>query len=220
LEYKLQKFLNGCHLAPAQRHAMWRSIFTVDERYALYSDGFIELVRDALDTPLFTDWEGLFAQHSEDSLKGYQKLDMKTYLTDNNLKKVDHMSMASSLEVRVPLLDLRVVHAAMRIPQKQLVNGLRTKAILRRMMKDRLPCSVLKMHKKGFTIPLATWFHGALKGYVNEVLSHDHIESLGVLRSTVVKEVIETHLSGKRNNSRQIWNLIAFMHWHEQQKGF
>jgi asparagine synthase (glutamine-hydrolysing) len=219
LEYKLRKFLSGCHLAPVQRHAMWRTIFATAERRALYNDEFMDLASDILETPLFNDWDVLFALVGDDSLKGYQKLDMKTYLTDNNLKKVDHMSMASSLEVRVPLLDLGVVQAAMRVPQKQLVNGLRTKTILRRMMKERLPRSVLKMRKKGFTIPLATWFQGALKDYVNEVLTYDRIESLGILRPTAVRSIVDTHLSGIRNNSRQIWNLIAFIHWHEQQAG-
>jgi asparagine synthase (glutamine-hydrolysing) len=198
---------------------MWRTIFATAERRALYNDEFMDLASDILETPLFNDWDVLFALVGDDSLKGYQKLDMKTYLTDNNLKKVDHMSMASSLEVRVPLLDLGVVQAAMRVPQKQLVNGLRTKTILRRMMKERLPRSVLKMRKKGFTIPLATWFQGALKDYVNEVLTYDRIESLGILRPTAVRSIVDTHLSGIRNNSRQIWNLIAFIHWHEQQAG-
>lgn len=216
VEYKLQKFLRGCHLPSLARHAMWRTIFSENQRRRLYTAEFSTLLGNAVNTPLFEEWEVLFQQSAADRLRGYQYLDMKTYLTDNNLAKWDRMSMANSLEVRVPLLDLGVFNASVQVPAELYVKHGRTKIILRRLMNNRLPKSVTGMGKKGFSIPIAAWFRKDLRSYVQEVLSRERLESTGIVNPYVVQEIISSHMAGRYNYSRQIWNLISFVHWHEQ----
>jgi len=217
VEYKLQKFLRGCHLPPVARHAMWRTIFSGVQREKLYTRDFDARLENESKIRPFQEWEEMVAQSDDDHLRGYQYLDIKTYLTDNNLAKWDRMSMANSLEVRVPLLDLEVFNVSMRVPSRLRINRLQTKTVLRKLMKQRLPESVTEMGKKGFTIPLNAWFRKDLKEYVHEVLSTDRLQATGVIAPEFVREIVNGHMSRRFNYSRQLWNLITFVHWYEQQ---
>src|SRR5204862_1204795 len=107
----------------------------------------------------FAEWASLFDSHDIPRLTQYQYLDVKTYLTDNNLAKVDRLSMAHSLEVRIPFLDLDVALTALRLPPALRVRGFKTKVLLRRLMQGRLPDSVLGLKKKGVAVPLGYWFN-------------------------------------------------------------
>ncbi len=219
IDYRLQKFLRGCRLPPIERHAMWKTIFTQSDRRKLYSDEFLDTLGSDIDRPVFAQWSSLFSRDGADDLRDYQHLDIKTYLTDNNLTKVDRMSMANSLEVRVPLLDLHVVEVAQRIPHRLRINQLQTKIILRLLMQNRLPKSVLTMKKKGFAVPLPLWFRSHLQHYVEDVLSIGRVKKLGLIQPLEVQNIIKAHMNGKANMSRQIWNLLCFLHWYEHSVG-
>ena len=216
LDYKLRKFLSGCHLSPMTRHAIWRTIFSSFERKNLYTREFLDIIGVDIDRPVFSQWSFLFFRDDTDVLRDYQHLDIKTYLTDNNLTKVDRMGMANSLEVRIPLLDLQVVKAAQSVPPKMRVNRLKTKIILRSLMHNRLPKDVLRMKKKGFSVPLPIWFRSHLKHYIEDVLSVRRVKKLGFINPYAVQNIIKAHIEGKANMSRQIWNLVCFLHWYEQ----
>jgi len=152
-------------------------------------------------------------QHPE-----YQYLDIKTFLVDNNLTKVDRMSMANSLELRVPFLDISVVNAALALPERDRIHGFTTKVLLRKLMRGRLPTRVLKMQKKGFAVPLGFWFRGKLKKYVFDVLSPERIKATGVLEPQLIMKLIDLHMRGKADYNRQIWNLICFITWSENNR--
>jgi len=215
-DYKIPKFLLGVHLPPLESHAMWRTIFDSSQRRNLYDQEFLAELKGHNERPVFEKWASFFEGDKFENLTKYQLLDIKTYLTDNNLAKVDRMSMAHSLEVRVPFLDLGVVTTSLRLPAKLRVNGFQTKVSLRKLMRGRLPECVLRMKKKGFAVPLSMWFRGPLKGYLLETLSPERLEPLGFIRPQYVQDLLTLHIQGKSSFSRQLWNLICLVQWHDQ----
>ncbi|OGS17568.1 MAG: asparagine synthase (glutamine-hydrolyzing) [Elusimicrobia bacterium RIFOXYA2_FULL_50_26] len=216
-DYKIRKFLPGIYLSPLEHHLLWRTIFCSEQRKNLYTADFAGALGENISNAMANRWKNIFSDYKAyDKLTPYQFLDFKTYLVDNNLTKVDRMSMANSLEVRIPLLDMEVFNAAMRLPTHARIRGLNTKVALREIMKGRLPAEVIKMGKKGFAVPLSCWFKDSLKTYVFDTLSHSRINRTGILSYSYVDSIIKMHMGGKINFSRQIWNLICFVLWHER----
>jgi len=181
----------------------------------MYSKEFSSRISDTINEPVFRQWEHLFNSNEMGNLSKYQYLDIKTFLTDNNLSRVDRMSMANSLEVRLPLLDIGVFNAALKLEPKNRIQGFRTKTMLRRIMKNRLPDRIVRMGKRGFSVPLSLWFRTSLESYVKEILTVERLEATKILSSDIAKPIIEKHSSGKENLNRQIWSLICFVLWYE-----
>lgn len=214
-DYKLRKFLMGCNLPPLEHHQTWRTIFHAEHKRFLYSPAFQNALGPDRNRPAFADWQELMDRNDIDRLTRYQFLDIRTYLTDNNLTKVDRMSMAHSLEVRIPFLDEQVAMTGFRIPPTLRVRGLTTKRILRRLMKGRLPESVLAMPKRGFAVPLAHWFKGPLEDELRQWLNPSRIAQTGLLLPDKIPALIEEHKRGRTNLSRQLWNILCFLAWWE-----
>ena len=110
---------------------------------------FREQIKDSINKPVFKQWDHLFQKNGLSQLTKYQYLDIKTFLADNNLSRVDRMSMANSLEVRLPFLDINVVEAAFKLNPHDRIRRFNTKVALRKIMKGRLPAKVLRMNQKG-----------------------------------------------------------------------
>jgi asparagine synthase (glutamine-hydrolysing) len=143
-------------------------------------------------------------------------VDQKTHLLDEYLVKVDRLSMAHSLEVRVPLLDPAVVEFAAEIPAKYKLRGFTTKYLLRRLMKDRLPREVLAGAKKGFSPPLAQWLSQDLRDWARERLSPDNVRKTGLLRPEAPGALLQEHVDLKHDHSRRLWTLLSFLLWFEK----
>lgn len=213
--YKIRKFLAGCHMSAQDRHAMWRTGFNTHQRSGMYQAEFLDRLGSAIDRPIFDHVSSIFKSNGHDALTQFQYLDIRTYLIDNNLTKVDRMTMAHALEARIPMLDLGVVKAGLQLPPHLRVRGLQTKIALRKLMADRLPLSVVKMSKKGFGVPLAYWFQGPLKSYVEDLLSARRIDRTGILRGEPVQRILSDHMAGRGNFIRQLFNLVCFIQWYE-----
>jgi asparagine synthase (glutamine-hydrolysing) len=150
----------------------------------------------------------------EESLARQQYVDIKTYLVDNILTKVDRMSMAVSLEARVPLLDHRIVEFAVNLRSRQKLRCGRTKVILRQAMGRRLPKSVLTRPKQGFSIPLKHWLRGTLRPMMLDLLSPETVNRRGYFQPDCVTRWIKEHLEGKANHSHRLWALMVFELWY------
>jgi asparagine synthase (glutamine-hydrolysing) len=138
-----------------------------------------------------------------------------TQLTSSMLVKVDRMSMANSLEVRCPLLDHKLAEFAMSLPPQWKRSGGRGKHILLKAVGERLPAELLSLPKKGFDVPLASWFRGPLRGFL-----HDHLTSRGFLERGIVSEpflrhMLNEHDRGRRNNHHWLWMLLVLELWFE-----
>jgi asparagine synthase (glutamine-hydrolysing) len=141
--------------------------------------------------------------------------DLKLFLPSNLLTLTDRMSMAHSLEVRVPFLDHHLLEFAATIPPGWKLRGMERKHILKRAVEDLLPPGFLKRRKMGFSLPLTVWFRNELRPYVEDVLSERAIREAGVFRYPAVRAILDAHFSRRANYDGQIWALITFTTWYE-----
>jgi asparagine synthase (glutamine-hydrolysing) len=142
--------------------------------------------------------------------------DIKTYLVDDILTKVDRASMAYSLEARVPLLDHRIVEFAARLPMEQKVRGRETKHLLRKILYRHVPRELIDRPKMGFGIPVNRWLRNELRPLLDEYLCEDRVRREGFLRPEGVGRVVREHLSGRRDHQYRLWALLVFAMWVER----
>ncbi|HET8945730.1 MAG TPA: asparagine synthase (glutamine-hydrolyzing) [Candidatus Polarisedimenticolia bacterium] len=148
-----------------------------------------------------------------DETERLQRLDVETYLPDDILVKADRTSMLHSLELRVPLLDHKVLELAFRMPTPLKIQGDRGKAILRRTFADRLPPALLSRGKQGFGLPLAAWLRGDLLGLVRDVFADARTRARGVLDPRGIDRLLTSHLRGRRDLSGEIWLALVLELW-------
>jgi asparagine synthase (glutamine-hydrolysing) len=208
-DYKAKRFIRGAHLPPVERHHAWKEIFSLEAQDELLSDS---RVSDPLDVyrARYAETEGA------EELARVQDLDLGIYLVDDLLVKTDRASMAHSLEARVPFLDPVVAEMALALDTKQKVRGLAKKRLLRRAVDPLLPREIIRGRKQGFSIPVAAWLRGDLEPFARDVLSAETIERQGYLRPEAVNRVLEDHVSGKEDLSRQIWGLLSLTLWFDR----
>src|SRR5438093_89984 len=175
----------------------------------LSEDYFASLDPEELAAPFLLAFER--ARH-RDFTTQLMYVDLKTYLQDDILTKVDRMSMAHSLEVRPPFLDHRLVEFAMSLPARYKLQGSRSKRILVHAMRGRLPPETWHRPKHGFALPLAPWFKTALRDRLNAITQYDR--SLGaLLNPEAVRRLVHEHLSGRRDHADVLWKLLVLLEW-------
>jgi asparagine synthase (glutamine-hydrolysing) len=151
-----------------------------------------------------------------DPLLQMMYLDVKSWLPDDLLIKADKMTMASSVELRVPFLDHRVVELGGRIPARYRIKGWETKYILKKAMEKYLPHEILHRGKMGFPTPLAHMFQGEMRDYVGGVLGSDRSLDRGYFRPEVVRRLIGEHAAGREDHHRVLWQLLVLEEWHRK----
>ena len=152
-------------------------------------------------------------------LERMQYWDTMMYLPDDILTKVDRASMAVSLEVRVPIIDHRVVEFAWRLPRDFKVRNGVSKWILREVLYRRVPRELIERPKMGFAVPIDQWFRGPLKQWAGDLLSRDAISRYGLMKPEPVERIWAEHLSGKRNWAALLWNVIMLQSWCQKNLG-
>lgn len=153
-----------------------------------------------------------------DDVQKIMFLDTVSYLPDDILVKVDRAAMAVSLETRVPFLDHRVVEFAWSLPQKYKMNNGFSKLVLREVLYNYVPKNMIERPKMGFGVPLGDWLRGPLKPWAEDLISEDKIRKEGLLNYDLIKDKWDDHMSGRRNWSYQIWDVLMFQAWFENQK--
>jgi asparagine synthase (glutamine-hydrolysing) len=141
--------------------------------------------------------------------------DLTGYLPGDLLPLTDRMSMAHSLEVRVPLLDHELVEYVASIPPEIKIRRLTKKYILRKVAAGLLPKEILGREKRGFSIPLAFWFRHQLKDYVREQLAPERVGGMGIFDPKRVSRLLQEHFSARANHENKIWALLVFSLWHK-----
>ncbi|HET6642184.1 MAG TPA: asparagine synthase (glutamine-hydrolyzing) [Gaiellaceae bacterium] len=208
-DYKAKRFVRGAALPPLERHHSWKEIFSPDLRAELMGRQTdfdpVDLLRER-----YAETEGA------EPLARLQDVDLGLYLVDDLLVKTDRASMAHSLEARVPYLDPVVAGLAQTLRTKLKVSGLRKKRLLRKAAAPLLPRRIVYGRKRGFSIPAAAWLRGELEPFARDVLSAETLRRQGYLRPEVVERVLDRHVAGEEDLSRQIWGLLALTLWHER----
>jgi asparagine synthase (glutamine-hydrolysing) len=166
------------------------------------------------------DTVDLFREHynnsgADDPLSRIQYVDIKTYLTDDILTKVDRASMANSLEVRCPFLDHKFMELVASIPVRFKLRGLTGKYILKKTMEPYLPQRIVHRRKMGFGIPLAQWFRDGIRDFAEAYILH---RQDAFLSASFVTKIWNQHQSGMRDRSGQLWNILMFRLWSEKFK--
>jgi asparagine synthase (glutamine-hydrolysing) len=208
-DYKAKRFVRAAHLPPVERHHAWKEIFSPDAQEQLLSSS---RTTDPLDVyrARYAETEGA------EELARLQDLDLGIYLVDDLLVKTDRASMAHSLETRVPFLDPAVAELALALETRKKVRGFSKKRLLRRAAAPLIPREIIRGRKQGFSIPVAAWLRGDLASFARDVLTRETIERQGYLDAGAVTRMLEEHISGKEDLSRQIWGLLSFTLWFDR----
>ena len=208
-DYKAKRFVRAAHLPSLERHHGWKEIFSPGLRAELTgrTSAFdpVGILRDR-----YRETEGA------DELARLQDVDLGVYLVDDLLVKTDRASMAHSLEARVPYLDTVVTNLALALPTRHKIRGLSKKVLLRKAAAPLLPREIVHGKKRGFSIPAAAWLRGELEPFARETLSRETLRRQGYFHADVVTRLLDDHVAGREDRSRQLWGLLALTLWHER----
>ena len=201
----------------AERYAGWMEVFSRRDLNAILNPELAGF-HDAFDGAEV--YRRLFANCQDCGvLSRVFFADSQTWLPDTYLEKVDKASMAVSLEVRVPLLDLELVRFAARIPEHLRVKGMTTKYLLRKVAKPLLPAATIRKPKHGLAVPIGSWIRGRLKPYVFDVLLDPASASRQFFRTPAVEDLLRRHISRTENCESKIWSLLILELWMRRHGG-
>jgi asparagine synthase (glutamine-hydrolysing) len=210
-DFKVKKFLSGIGYPNGIRNSVWLGSFPIQENEKVLSPEFRQRFnRDQLLEDIL-----LYGEECpyEDQITKLQYLDMRLYLQESILVKVDRASMACSLEVRAPFLDCELVEFVMGLPSQYKLKGTTSKYILKKALKKYLPDSIIHRKKKGFGVPIAKWVKGELKELFSDFLSTDRVKREGFLNPEYVTLLLQDHLTNKKDNRKQLWTLLVWELW-------
>ena len=212
---RLKRFLRTGNGAVPDRFLDLMSPLSNGERLAVYAPGQRERagITGSAASVRFRD---LFSAHGRPSgLAAGLYLDYATYLPDDILALSDRLSMAHSLEVRVPFVDHVLVEAVFPLPQRVKIGPWwRAKRLLRRALRPRLPPDHLRAPKRGFVGPTAAWLRNELRPMLTDELSPERQRRLGYFDPATVQTFLTEHLTGRQNWERILWGLLCFSTWH------
>src|SRR5512146_932440 len=214
LANELRRFLEGARLPSDWQHLRWMVFLREAQRAQLYTREFRAQVAGATEGLV----RAVLEDEGADRLGAQMRCDLKLYLPEDILAKVDAMSMASSLEARVPYLDNEVVDLALSIPSQLKVRGGVRKWILKRAFAGSLPPAVLARGKEGFSMPMKQWLTHEWNGLMHELLSPGSLAAEGLFDARYVGTLMREHESGAHNHSHLLWALMVFQLWRERFK--
>jgi asparagine synthase (glutamine-hydrolysing) len=210
------------HGAPSLRLRRWANMLTEDSVNGFYAclvrQRISDLLPDESSSPRPLRWDRTAAEVMRELgparwHKVAPAIDMLSYLPDDILTKVDRASMAVSLEVRVPLLDYRLVELACRLPHNMKYRCGRTKHILRRLLAKRVPEHLWTRPKRGFAIPLGIWFRSVLRSWVMDEMTSGATCLDAFIDHSAALRLVQDHMDGRWDYSRLIWTLLSLRIW-------
>jgi asparagine synthase (glutamine-hydrolysing) len=196
------------------RFATWFPLMSPESREALSAGALEQAVARMAPGTLFA--EALDRTDATGSINRMLYVDTKLWLPDDLLARGDKMSMATSLEARVPLLDHHLVEFAASLPARMKVKGMRRKYLLREAVRDLLPAPILSRSKKGFPVPISAWFRSEANPFVRDLLSPDTVRARGLLDAAGVGRMLHEHESGAADHGPALWALISLELWHRR----
>ncbi len=207
---KAKRFIEGLEHQEDLSHARWR-IFVGD---AVRDELFTQDSVNGMTKPPAAHIIDLFNRAGKRGhLDKCFYVDVKSYLCDNILTKVDRMSMAVSLESRVPYLDPDVVTLAFQVPEELKVSKNETKIILKKVASKYIPEECIYRPKEGFSIPIKNWLVTEFRPLMDNLLSPENLKKDGIFNYKTVERLKNEHISGSANNSHILWSLIVFHEW-------
>lgn len=210
---KAKRFVEGARHPDELSHARWRIFLDPAMRERLFTGDALGTIERPYDDHIAS----LFAAAGDRSpLDRSLYVDVKSYLCDNILTKVDRMSMAVSLEARVPYLNPELVELAFQVPDRLKVADGKTKVLLKEIAARHVPARCVYRQKEGFSIPIKNWLGTQFRPIMDELLSATRIRSAGLFSVDAVEALKTEHLSGRVNHSHLLWCLIVFEAWRDR----
>jgi len=173
------------------------------------------VIDDLLPTTLVNELPRLEDFHA---IQHIMALDSMTYLPDDILVKVDGAAMVVSLETRVPFLDHHVVEFAWQIPQSMNLRDGQSKCPLRQVLYRHVPKVLIKRPKLGFGIPIGDWLRHDLRDWAEELRDETRLRNEGSFQPEFIRKKWQEHLSGQYNRQDNVWDVLMFQAWLEEQK--
>ena len=180
----------------------WFSPFSEEERRALAG------APDRRSAPWYDDARG-------DAVRRMLYADTHGWLSDNLLERGDRMSMAASLELRPPFLDVRLIELAFRLPSSVKLRRGTTKWVVKQVAARRLPEDIVQRRKVGFSVPLDSWFRGGLRSMAWDMLDSENSFVASILDRRRIRDLLDSHQQGRRNEHMRLWTLLGLEVWHE-----
>lgn len=208
-----RNYIHKISSEPLDRYIEDISIFTQLNKPRLYSADFKRRLVDSDAAALFRNYAAGVRSH--DPLDTLLYLDSKTYLPGDILTKVDRMSMAVSLEARVPLLDHKLIEFVTRIPASMKMKGAETKYIFKRAVEDLVPAEILHRLKQGFGVPISEWINKELKQRIRDTFADSRTRQRGYFDPAYVDLLLNEHERGRRDHSWALWSLLMFELWQQ-----
>jgi asparagine synthase (glutamine-hydrolysing) len=206
-----KKFARSAALDFEDRYLGFGTYFTDPAKRRLYTDELNEATREA---DAYREHRRYFARVKDAApLNRLLYVDLKTFLPCLNLAYTDKTSMAATLEVRVPFLNVELVELAARMPPALKLRGLRRKYILKRAAESLLPRDVVWRKKAGFGAPIRSWLRGALRPMIEDLLSEETVRRRGLFRPSEVRRIIDANLSGREDYNLQVFQLLTLELW-------
>jgi asparagine synthase (glutamine-hydrolysing) len=214
LDFAANRFIAGAALPPMERHVTWMGSLLGDDKNRLLSPELrCELQGDDEFASARQVWDEC---DTDDALGRLLHLDMRTYLQDDILTKVDRASMAHSLEVRVPLLDHHVVEFAAALPSEWKLQGGQGKVLFKQVAARMLPAGIVARPKRGFAIPVAQWLRGPLRDMAMDLLAPERLRRQGLFDPAAVQTLLRQHLERKANHRKPLFTLLMFQLWQQR----
>jgi len=207
----IKRFVRGGRLDPVYRYLSWISFFSPEMKQGLYAKDFKALLKDNDVTNIHRGY--LYRDNRMEYMKSVSYLDMNTYLPDDLLFMGDTMSMAHSLELRVPFCDHKLVEFMSNVPACIMVKRFRLKGLMKSMMEGILPPEILQKRKQGFMVPIGSWLQRDLHGFIRETLLSERAVSRGIFERGCVEQMLSDHFQGVRVLTHQLWSLLTFEIW-------
>jgi asparagine synthase (glutamine-hydrolysing) len=210
-EEKFRRFSYG-GLHPYQdAHFFWKIIFSLEEIQSLFTREFLQIFSQKIIDEKFSKYFDDVKKAGFSNLEEATMVDTATFMVYDGLVKVDISSMLSSIETRTPFLNKEIMDFANALPAEYKVRLGKTKIILREMLRRRLPSKIFSLKKQGFTPPLAWYLKGPLKEFMQNTLSEENIQCVGILNPKEVTKIMMDHISGKKDHTRKIWGLLSLV---------
>ncbi len=210
---KLKRFVEGASLDPALGHARWRLFLDEEHRQRLFTAPALREITSPIGAHIAKlNHEGAALGSRDRALY----VDFGSYLVDNCLTKVDRMSMACSIEGRVPLLDKELVELAFRVPEELKFTGSETKVLLKRVAARHVPRDCVYRPKQGFSIPIKNWLKDEFRPLLDHYLAPARLASSGIFDPGVVTQLQREHFDNRANHSHVLWALLVFEQWRDR----
>lgn len=204
-DFKIKQFISQAYQSPQQAHYGWRLMF--------HDEAIIQIMGTQTGYRSFDQYASHYQNvKSASALNQSLYVDIKTWLVDDILSKVDRATMACSLEARVPFLSRDVVEFSMRLPDKLKLNGLQRKYILKQVMQSRLPKEITHRKKRGFNTPIGNWMRDSLSSEVDTLLSQSSSLIIDT-NAPIIQALWKEHKTGRVDHTFKLWTIVSLLLW-------